>query len=48
MIRLVVFDFDGTLVDSNPLKEACMHATVTGLPGGPAALAKARPLGSIG
>jgi len=45
MIRLVVFDFDGTLVDSNPLKEACMRATVADLPGGPAALAEARPLG---
>src|SRR5262245_30408459 len=45
MIRLVLFDFDGTLVDSNARKRACMRATVADLPGGPAALEKARRLG---
>jgi phosphoglycolate phosphatase len=45
MIRLVLFDFDGTLVDSNALKQACMRATVADLPGGLAALARARRLG---
>src|SRR5262249_11986193 len=34
MIRLVVFDFDGTLVDSNPIKEACLAATAATVPGG--------------
>jgi beta-phosphoglucomutase-like phosphatase (HAD superfamily) len=41
MIRVVVFDFDGTLVDSNGVKEACDRAVVAHLPGGPEALAKA-------
>jgi phosphoglycolate phosphatase-like HAD superfamily hydrolase len=45
MIRVVVFDFDGTLVDSNGVKRACMEATVAGIPGGSAALAAARTLG---
>ena len=45
MIRLVLFDFDGTLVDSNALKRACMRAIVADLPGGLAALEKARRLG---
>lgn len=42
MIRVVVFDFDGTLVDSNSVKEACLHQTVAHIPGGDAALAAAR------
>ena len=45
MIRLVLFDFDGTLVDSNARKRACMRAIVADLPGGLAALEKARRLG---
>jgi phosphoglycolate phosphatase len=45
MIRVVVFDFDGTLVDSNGVKEACSRAVVAHLPGGPAALAAVRPEG---
>lgn len=42
MIRVVVFDFDGTLVNSNAVKETCMHKTVAGIPGGKAALEAAR------
>jgi phosphoglycolate phosphatase-like HAD superfamily hydrolase len=42
MIRVVVFDFDGTLVDSNGVKIACMERVVADLPGGPKALADAR------
>jgi phosphoglycolate phosphatase len=45
MIRVLLFDFDGTLVDSNAVKSACLDAVVAGLPGGPEALAKARALG---
>lgn len=45
MIRVVVFDFDGTLVDSNRVKEVCLHRTVAGLCGGEAALAAARKTG---
>jgi phosphoglycolate phosphatase len=45
MIRVVVFDFDGTLVESNRVKEVCLHRTVAGLCGGEAALAAARKTG---
>jgi phosphoglycolate phosphatase len=45
MIRLVLFDFDGTLVDSNARKRACMRDVVADLPGGLAALEQARKLG---
>lgn len=45
MIRVVVFDFDGTLVDSNGVKEACLHQTVANIPGGADALAAARLAG---
>lgn len=42
MIRVVIFDFDGTLADTNGVKEACLHRTVAKLDGGAAALAAAR------
>ena len=42
MIGVVVFDFDGTLADTNGVKEACLHRTVATLAGGGAALAAAR------
>jgi phosphoglycolate phosphatase len=45
MIRCVVFDFDGTLVDSNDVKRRCFDVAVGGLPDGPAALQAARALG---
>jgi phosphoglycolate phosphatase len=45
MIRVVVFDFDGTLVDSNGVKEACDRTVVEHIPGGLEALAKARAKG---
>jgi len=45
MIRVVVFDFDGTLVDSNSVKHACMDRVVATLEGGPAAVAAARAKG---
>ena len=38
MIRVAVFDFDGTLVDSNRVKDACFRRTVAGLDGGAEAL----------
>lgn len=42
MIRVVIFDFDGTLADTNGVKEACLRRTVSKLNGGQAALAAAR------
>ena len=45
MFRALVFDFDGTLVDSNNIKVSCMHDTVAGMPGGREALQKALRLG---
>jgi phosphoglycolate phosphatase-like HAD superfamily hydrolase len=45
MIRVVVFDFDGTLADTNGVKEACLHRSVAKLNGGVAALAVARQHG---
>jgi phosphoglycolate phosphatase-like HAD superfamily hydrolase len=45
MIRVVVFDFDGTLVDSNRIKSGCMDRVVAGIPGGPDALKAARAKG---
>src|SRR5260370_1076284 len=41
MIRVVVFDFDGTLVDSNPIKTRTFGEVVANLPGGADALAQA-------
>ncbi|BAR97987.1 hydrolase [Blastochloris viridis] len=40
-----MFDFDGTLVDSNPIKDVCFHVAVAGQPGGEDALSAARALG---
>src|SRR5262245_24214708 len=45
MIRVVVFDFDGTLVDSNPIKEACLYKTVSDLDGGAALISEVRKQG---
>jgi phosphoglycolate phosphatase-like HAD superfamily hydrolase len=45
MIRVVVFDFDGTLADTNGVKEACLHRSVAKLNGGVAALVVARQHG---
>lgn len=45
MIRVVVFDFDGTLADTNAIKSACLQRTVADLPGGPVALAAAQKIG---
>jgi len=42
VIRVVVFDFDGTLVDSNAIKHRCLDEVVASLPGGADALAMAR------
>lgn len=42
MIRVVVFDFDGTLVDSNSIKDRCLTKAVADVRGGPVALAKAK------
>lgn len=45
MIRVVVFDFDGTLVDSNRIKEQCLYSTVSHLEGGQALMSEVRKLG---
>jgi beta-phosphoglucomutase-like phosphatase (HAD superfamily) len=45
VIRLVVFDFDGTLVDSNGVKDRCFSDAVAHLPNGAAALSVARSAG---
>ncbi len=45
MIKVVVFDFDGTLVDSNAIKQGCLQAVVANWPGGPAALKEAQVIG---
>lgn len=45
MIRVVVFDFDGTLVDSNRIKEACLYKTVADLDGGAALISEVRKQG---
>lgn len=43
MIRCIVFDFDGTLVDSNAVKSRCFHTAIVAVddPRAPAALAAA-------
>ncbi len=45
MIRVAVFDFDGTLVDSNRVKDACFRRTVAGIARGAEALDAALALG---
>lgn len=45
MIRVVVFDFDGTLVDSNRVKEDCLYRTVAGLDGAETVLSEVLKLG---
>jgi phosphoglycolate phosphatase-like HAD superfamily hydrolase len=45
VIRVAVFDFDGTLVDSNAIKRRCLDEVVADLPGGADALAIARRAG---
>jgi beta-phosphoglucomutase-like phosphatase (HAD superfamily) len=45
LIRVVVFDFDGTLVDSNGIKQCCFGEVVAHMPGGPDALIAARRSG---
>lgn len=45
MIRVLVFDFDGTLVNSNALKRGCMETVVAKVDGGNEALAAARAKG---
>jgi phosphoglycolate phosphatase-like HAD superfamily hydrolase len=45
MIRVVVFDFDGTLVDSNRIKSECLLKTVAHLEGGPALMSEVHKQG---
>jgi phosphoglycolate phosphatase-like HAD superfamily hydrolase len=45
MIRVVVFDFDGTLVDSNSVKVRCLYDAVAGVRGAEKALATVRAQG---
>jgi phosphoglycolate phosphatase-like HAD superfamily hydrolase len=45
MIRVVVFDFDGTLVDSNRIKAECLLKTVAHLNGGPALMSEVHKQG---
>src|SRR3569833_3835009 len=45
MIKVVVFDFDGTLADTNSVKKKCLDRTVAALPNGPASLEVARLTG---
>jgi phosphoglycolate phosphatase len=45
VIKVVVFDFDGTLVDSNAIKDRCFDEVVAHLPGGQDALTRARGAG---
>ncbi len=45
MIRVVVFDFDGTLVDSNAIKLRCFNEVVASLPVGLGVLTEARLAG---
>jgi phosphoglycolate phosphatase len=45
MIRVVVFDFDGTLVDSNEIKTGCLYRSVADLEGGADIMSEVRKLG---
>jgi phosphoglycolate phosphatase len=45
MIKVVVFDFDGTLVDSNLIKERMFERVAARIPGGVEALIEAKKLG---
>jgi phosphoglycolate phosphatase-like HAD superfamily hydrolase len=45
MIRVVVFDFDGTLADTNAIKEECSRRAVAGMPDGASALGAALKVG---
>lgn len=45
MIKLVAFDFDGTLVNSNVGKESCVFKVIDRVPGAPGVLEDARAVG---
>lgn len=45
MIKLIAFDFDGTLVDSNFGKEDCVHKIIAPIKGAPEVLEQARAVG---